>query len=210
MSIWCFSIYFTIHLHKCINVYLLLLWHFDIFNLVHVYNNIHLEAFSLNNLKQVIPHQRRADMTSDWQVCPNITNHKCLFVNLGHYISPVSCHSINHIFMCSLLSLPTVGVFCLFFLKLEVFSCFPNMATYGGSNCGNYLCHLLWTYSIWVSSPNGNSLKRAIWVMKRRSRWQCSGKINQAWCIFPTSTCRQMWFNAVIGFTSSSSISVDE
>lgn len=97
--------------HICINVYLLLRWHFDIFNLLHVYNNIHLEAFSLNNLKQVIPHQRRADVTSDWQVCPDITNRKCLFVNLGHYISPVSCHSINHIFMSSFLSLPTPGVF---------------------------------------------------------------------------------------------------
>lgn len=84
------------------------------------------------------------------------------------------------------------------------------MVTYGRSDCGNYLCHLLWTYSIWVSSPRGNSWKWVIWVMERGSRWQSSGKINRAWCIFPTSTSRQMWFNTVIGFTSSSWISVDK
>lgn len=33
------------------------------------------------------------------------------------------------------------------------------MTAYGCSDCGNYLCHLLWTFSIWVCGPDGDALK---------------------------------------------------
>lgn len=94
--------------------------------------------------------------------------------------------------------------------KLENPLAVSSVATYGQSVFGNYLYHLVWTYSIWVWSPSRNSWKWVIWVMEMRSRWQSSSKINRAWCIFPTSTWRQMWFNTVIGFTFSSWISVDK
>lgn len=43
--------------------------------------------------------------------------------------------------------------------KLETCERPPSVVTYGWSDCGNYLCHLLWTYSIWVSGPQWKELK---------------------------------------------------
>lgn len=102
---------------------------------------------------------------------------------------------MNRILICTLLStnFPTPGVIWKLKFLLAI------------SNHGNIWLERLWELS--VSScldifnlglmPQWKQLKVGDLGDEGRSRWQSSSKINRAWCIFPTSTCRQMWFNTV-------------
>lgn len=115
------------------------------------------------------------------------------------------CLPVKHIFIFSLLPLicsppQTLEVIW----KLETCEHPPSVVTYGWSDCGNYLCHLLWTYWIWVSGPQWKQLKEGDLGDGGGSRWQSGGEINRARCIFspPTSACKQMWFSSVIWYIS--------
>lgn len=104
------------------------------------------------DMQAVLHTQTGAGLTSDWQVRHEITNQKHLpSFRPSHlpshldasqwniYLSFHYCHSYSP-------PLQTLEVIW----KLETCERPASVATYGWSDCGNYLCHLLWTYSIWV------------------------------------------------------------
>lgn len=81
-------------------------------------------------------------------------------------------HSGHHIFPHTLMPPSETYIFLFFtatrifppsnsgsYLKVGTCAHPASVATYGWSDCGNYLCHLLWTYSIWVSGLWWKQLK---------------------------------------------------
>lgn len=87
--------------------------------------------------------------------------------------------------------------------KLETCEHPPSVVTYGGSDCGNYLCHLLWTYSIWVSGPQWKELKEGdLGDGGGDPDGRAAARSIEHDAFSPTSACKQMWFSLVIWFIS--------
>lgn len=141
---------------------------------------------------------RREDETSDQQAGPDFTNHICVMSYRCH-CSDTSNSGSFYLF---------IYLYIFFISKFKIFSCIPNMPAYGSSDCGNYLCQLLWTYSIWVSGPDGDALKWLIWVIQMAEQWwdQSSTMLNTPANPHPPLPShpprREWWLKAVNGFTA--------
>lgn len=108
----------------------------------------------------VLHTQMGAELTSDWQVCHEITNQKHLPSFRPSHLSSHSDASQWNIYFsflyCHTYFPPSNSGS---YLKVGTCEHPASVATYGWSDCGNYLCHLLWTYSIWVSGLWWKQLK---------------------------------------------------
>lgn len=179
------------------NASLLLHHHFDVFNLEHIFSNSHpLRLSSWIRLFLVLEGEKTRRQI----------NKQALILQTIYVWWAIAV---------TVLPLQTPGVFFLFIYfyiffisKFGMFSCIPNMPAYGSSDCGNYLCQLLWTYSIWVSSPDGDALKWLIRVIQMAEQWwdQSSTMLNTPATPHPPTPShpprRETWLKAVNGFTA--------